>query len=53
MHSAAFDALQKAGADLVRMADVTPPAGGTAGARTSVVLRGLHGIFTLDGGLVI
>jgi len=53
MYSAAFDALQKAGADLVRMADVTPPAGGTGGARTSVVLRGIHGIFTLDDGLVI
>ena len=53
MYSAAFDALQKAGADLTHMADITPPAGGTAGARTSVVLRGIHGIFTLDDGLVV
>lgn len=53
MYNAAFDALQRAGADLTKMADITPPAGGNAGARTSVVLGAIHGIFTLDGGLVV
>lgn len=53
MLAAAWDALAKAGAETNKLADVTPPAGGTGGATTSVFLCAIHGIFTLDDGLVI
>jgi hypothetical protein len=53
MLAAAWDALAKAGAETNKLADVTPPAGGSGGATTSVFLCAIHGIFTLDDGLVI
>lgn len=53
MLAAAWDALAKAGAETNRLADVTPPAGGSGGATTSVFLCAIHGIFTLNDELVI
>ena len=52
MLAAAETAMNLAGCELVTYAVVNVPSGGSGGGYTHVTLQAIHGIFTMNGGLV-